>query len=35
MTAFYNFNNNSLSQTVSYGLHNSGLFNKKKNKKGK
>ena len=35
MTAFYNFNNSSLSQTVTYGLHNSGLLNKKKNKKGK
>ena len=35
MTAFYNFGNNSLSQTVSYGLHNSGLFTKKRSKKNK
>ena len=35
MTAFYNFGNNSLSQTVSYGLHKSGLFSKKKTKKSK
>ena len=30
MTAFYNFNNTPIAQTVSYGLCNSGLFAKKK-----
>ena len=30
MTAFYNFNNTPMAQTVSYGLHRSGLFTKKK-----
>lgn len=36
MTAFYNFNNTPMAQTVSYGLYNSGLLAKKKtNKKTK
>ena len=30
MTAFYNFNNTPMAQTVSYGLYKSGLFSKKK-----
>jgi hypothetical protein len=33
MTAFYNFSNTPMSQTVSYGLHSSGLLSKKKNNK--
>ena len=35
MTGFYNFNENSLAKTCSYGLYRSGLLKKREKKKGK